>query len=410
MTYNAIVTTLKSVRKHPNADRLQLASCHWNQVVVWLNNYEWELWVYFPVDWRLSEWFCQVNDLIRRKDENWNLCWGMFNENRKIKIQKFRWEKSEWYWCPMSMLPLNDLKEWDMFTEIEWKIICEKFITKATYEAQWKTSKKVEIPNFPKHIDTENIKYYRNNLEDWDLVTITHKLHWTSQRTWLVPVEKKYPRYMFWKKNWFVYEKVLGSRNVVLWKNKDDWFHSIGFRRQADAKIEPRKWEIWFYEIVWYEFEWKPIMWQVSLKKLDKDTRNEYKDTLPDTMTYSYWLNDWQFEIYVYRIAIINEDWNLYDLPRSKVKERCRDMWVKHVFEFSQEIFKKRNLKKLQEKLDKLHDWVDILDNNHWREWVCIRVDKAYWETRIYKMKNFLFLSLEHCQKESWDVDIEEAS
>ena len=76
MTYNAIVTTLKGVRKHPNADRLQLASCHWNQVVVWLDAKEWDLWVYFPVDWRLSEDFCIKNDLVRRKNPDWSVAGG----------------------------------------------------------------------------------------------------------------------------------------------------------------------------------------------------------------------------------------------------------------------------------------------------------------------------------------------
>lgn len=409
MKYNAIVTTLKSVRKHPNADRLQLASCHWNQVVVELDNTEWELGVYFPVDWRLSEPFCLANDLVRRKDAEGNLCWGMFNDNRKIKIQKFRWEKSEWYRCPMSYLPANNLVEGDMFTHIGEHMICEKFITKATQYAQGKT-KKNEIANFPKHFDTENIRYYWENLEVGDLITITHKLHWTSQRTWLVPVEKKYPRYKFWKKNWYEYERVLWSRNVVLGEKKEDWYHSIGFRRKADALITPRKWEVWFYEIVWYEFEWKPIMGQVSLKGLDKDTRDEYKKVLPEVMTYSYWLPDWASDIYVYRIAIINEDWQMVDLPRSKVKERCRDNWVKHVPEITQVIFYEESLQPLKNLCEEYHDWPDSIDKRHWREWICIRVDKVSGDTRIYKMKNFLFLSLEHCQKEAWEVDVEEAS
>ncbi len=182
MTYQAIVTSLKSVRKHPNADRLNIASCHGNQVVVWLEAKEWDLWVYFPVDWRLSEDFAIKNDLVRRKDENWNQVWGMFNENRKIKIQKIRWEKSEWFRCPMSYFDSykHSLKEWDMFTEIWGTVICEKFITLSTKNAQWTAKTRKEIKCFPKHLDTENIKYYRNNLEDGDLLTITLKLHLLS--------------------------------------------------------------------------------------------------------------------------------------------------------------------------------------------------------------------------------------
>ena len=412
MTYNAIVTTLKSVREHPNADRLKLASCHWNQVVIGLNNTEWELWVYFPVDWRLSEDFATRNDLVRRKDEDWNVCWGMFDVNRKIKIQKLRWEKSEWFWCPIALFDSykHNLQEWDMFTHIGEDMICEKFVTKATQKAQWQWWAKKEIKSFPKHMDTENIKYYWNNLEEWDLITITLKLHWTSQRQWLVPVLKENPRWKFWSKPTFEFQNVLWTRNVILWNNSEWGFHTIWFRRQSEAKITPRKNEIWYYEIVWYEYEWRPIMGKVSLKSLDKDTRNEYKTILPEEMVYSYWLQDWASEVYVYRIAIVNEDWQLYDLPRNKVKERCRDCWVKYTPEIEQLIFKKRDLKKLQKKLELYHDWLDPIDNRHWREWVCIRVDKDSWDTRIYKMKNFLFLSLEHCQKESWDVDVEEAS
>lgn len=412
MTYNAIITTLKSVRKHPNADRLNLASCHWNQVVVWLDAKEGDLGIYFPVDWRLSEEFATRNDLVRRKDENWNPCGWMFNDNRKVKIQKLRWEKSEWFWCPITYIETysHDLKEWDMFTHIWKDLICEKFLTLTTQNAQKQWWAKKEIKAFPKHMDTENIKYYRNNLEEWDLLTITLKLHWTSQRQGLIPVEMASPRWKFWSKTRFKFTSVLGTRNVVLNNSNDGWFHTIWFRRQAEAKITPRKNEVWYYEIVWYEHEGKSIMGNVSLKSLDKDTRDEYKTLLPETMTYSYWFSDGASEIYVYRIALVNEDGQLYDLPRSKVKERCRDCWVNHVPEIEQLIFKKKDLKKLQKKLELYHDWLDPIDSTHRREGVCIRVDKTSWDTRIYKMKNFLFLSLEHAQKEAGDMDVEEAS
>lgn len=411
MTYQAIVTTLKSVRKHPNADRLQLASCHWNQVVIGLDNTEWELGVYFPVDWRLSENFCAKNDLIRRKDADWNVCWGMFNDNRKIKIQKFRWEKSEWFRCPMSYFKEyeHNLKEWDMFTSLNTTLICEKFITASTRSAQQWWAKK-EIKSFPKHIDTENIKYYWDQLSEWDLITITLKLHWTSQRQGYVPVLEKSPRWKFWSKDTYTFKNVLWTRNVVLWDNSDWGYHTIWFRRQAEAKITPRKNEVWYYEIVGYEHEGKSIMWKVSLKSLDKDTRKDYEKLLPEEMVYSYWLPDWASDVYVYRIAVVNEDWQLYDLPRSKVKERCRDCWVNHVPEMEQFILNEEKINELPHLCELLHDWLDPIDNRHWREWICIRVDKTNGQTNIYKMKNFLFLSLEHCQKEAWEVDVEEAS
>lgn len=50
MSYCGYVTTLKNVRKHPNADRLVLADCFGNTVCVANTYKEGDLGVYFPVD------------------------------------------------------------------------------------------------------------------------------------------------------------------------------------------------------------------------------------------------------------------------------------------------------------------------------------------------------------------------
>ena len=48
MAYNAIITKLKNVRTFPGADRLMLATCVGNQVVIGLDHLEDELGIYFP--------------------------------------------------------------------------------------------------------------------------------------------------------------------------------------------------------------------------------------------------------------------------------------------------------------------------------------------------------------------------
>lgn len=50
MAYCGYVTTLKNVRKHPNADRLVLADCFGNTVCVTNSYKEGDIGVYFPVD------------------------------------------------------------------------------------------------------------------------------------------------------------------------------------------------------------------------------------------------------------------------------------------------------------------------------------------------------------------------
>ena len=52
--YKGIVTRLKNVRPHSNADKVQLATCHGNQVVVGLDSLEDHWGVYFPCDGQLS--------------------------------------------------------------------------------------------------------------------------------------------------------------------------------------------------------------------------------------------------------------------------------------------------------------------------------------------------------------------
>ncbi len=415
--YNAILTKIQNIRPHNNADRLDVSSIYWNQVIVAKWTQIWELWVFFPIDGRLWENFCTQNNLIRRKDESGNIVWGMFDENRKIRCQKLRWERSEWFRVPISYFDylnydFSQHNEWYMFNTIWKEKLCDKFISDATVKSKGAYStNKWATKRFPKHLDTSNIKYYRPDIKKWDLVTLTIKLHWTSQRSWYVLNEVKTPRRNIRKKHKIEYEHVVGSRNVIVSSHKNDWYHSTSFRMEANKKFEfINKWELFFYEIVWYEWLWSPIMWKVFLNSLDKDTEKELLELwMPKQMEYSYWCEDGMFETYVYRVATVNEDWIMYELPRSSVKERCNSIWVKVCPELHQEIFD-GDLDRLKLICNAFYDWPDLIDNKHRREWIVIRIDKRNWWTEFYKYKNFTFLSLEDKQKSANVVDIEESS
>lgn len=99
MSYQAVVCELRNTRKHPNADRIKLATVLGNQVVIGLEHRDGEVGIFFPVDGQLSEQFCTAHDLVRRKDpvtgENVG---GFFNKNRKVRAQKFRGQISEGGW------------------------------------------------------------------------------------------------------------------------------------------------------------------------------------------------------------------------------------------------------------------------------------------------------------------------
>ena len=176
MAYTGFITTLKNVHKHSNADRLQIGECFGNSVIVSLDYVEGQLGVYFPVDGQLSEEFCKVNDLVRRKDENGNPCGGYLDpEKRNIKALKLRGEKSDGLFLPLTCLAdfckISELKDGDTISTLNGKEICKKYIPRCDYVRHHGTApgKKAKVnfaPTFYEHIDTPQLAYNLNALNN----------------------------------------------------------------------------------------------------------------------------------------------------------------------------------------------------------------------------------------------------
>ena len=131
------ITELKNVRKHPNADRLLLGDCFGNTVCVSTDYKEGQLGIYFQSGLQLSENFCNVNDLVRRKDENGNDVGGYLDPiKRNITTIKLRGEKSDGLFLPLNSLDYcfndncaeNHLKIGDTIDVVNGNLICEKYI------------------------------------------------------------------------------------------------------------------------------------------------------------------------------------------------------------------------------------------------------------------------------------------
>lgn len=94
--YCAYITTIKELRKHSNADRLQCATIFGNNVIVDLTYKEGQRVIYFPTDGQLSKEFAIDNNLVRKKDENGNNIGGYLDpDKRNITALKLRGEKSD---------------------------------------------------------------------------------------------------------------------------------------------------------------------------------------------------------------------------------------------------------------------------------------------------------------------------
>ena len=93
--YNAYITKIKNVRKHSNADRLNVGECFGNQVIVGLDVKEDEMGIYFPTDGQLDIEFLKANDLLAYTDPVTNeRKGGYFEEKGRVKTMKSKTTKS----------------------------------------------------------------------------------------------------------------------------------------------------------------------------------------------------------------------------------------------------------------------------------------------------------------------------
>lgn len=131
--YNAYVTTIKNLRKHPNADRLQLGECFGNTVCVSMEYTDGQIGVYFPTDGQLSVEFADANNLLRKKDVDGNNIGGYMDpDKRNVTSIRLRGEKSDGLFLPLACLEsfgdVSNLKVGDVITTFNGHEICTKYI------------------------------------------------------------------------------------------------------------------------------------------------------------------------------------------------------------------------------------------------------------------------------------------
>ena len=429
--YKATVLRIKNVRPHPNADRVQLATCHGNQVVVGLDVQEGHIGVYFPADGQLSHEFCHANNLYREAslnkfpDENG----GMFDSNRRVRAQKFRGEISDGFWVPLHQFGFIQVTGLDVegFEFDEWcgVHICNKYVNPNTIKAsQQNKNTKTRVAKtsvmFKEHFDTEHFGKYLHEFKDGEQITVTEKLHGTSGRVAHVLINRE----LTWKDKLagFFGVKVKeqewgylnGTRRVVLEESSGTQFHDPTIREIAFDKFKDnlRKGETVYFEIVGFESTGTSIMPAVDVEKLkDKDLLKKYGNL----MYYSYGCAPSTCEIYVYRITMTNEDGQSIDLSWNDVKSRCTEIGVKYVPEIETLMLDSldKDDRDVQyeffEKIDGHAQGDSILDNRHLREGVCVRIDQYGLKPKVFKHKSFNFKVLEGIIKDSGIVDAEEA-
>jgi hypothetical protein len=426
--YKAYITTLKKIEKHPNADRLFITECFGNSVIIGSDMKEGQTVVYFPTDGRLSEEYCEKNNLIGTTDANGNRIGGYFDQRRKVTTIKLRKYPSDGFVAPIETLlytgvDLKNLKEGMLFDEINGHKVCEKYITQATRSASQKVGKPrnktfkeiIFYDNFKEHKDTEQLVYYIQNLKKGDVLVLSSKMHGTSQRS-AYTQEKKFSKFanvinsLFKReviKPIISWKYVCGTRRVIikdLERNTGYYGDKEEFRKVAHNNFlgKLHKGETAYYEVVGWVNSSTPIMNKCSNEKLGSDFIKKYgKETI-----FSYGCLPGISEVYVYRMSMTNEDGVEIDYDWETVKRRCDEMSIKHVPEYSKFVYD-GNSEKLLNVCKELAEGEDPVGKTHIKEGVVIRIDGCKW--KAYKFKSTDFKILEGIIKDTDVIDIEEA-
>jgi hypothetical protein len=389
-----------------------------------------ELGVFFPTDGQLSDEFCTNNNLYPVFDEKGKRTGGGFIDpkNRRVRAQTFRGVKSYGFWMPISCasytgVDLSALTPGMAFCDLNEHQVCNKYVTAATSSSMSQTGKRVKrgaTPTFPKHVDTDQFKYYYETIPTGSKITITLKVHGTSQRSGYCfePIKNKW-----WKKpiiglcrlfgvsvkmaDW---QYLNGTRNVILEHTDEAGFYGTNdFREKAFHRFSQllKKGEVVYYELVGWVDENTTIMSSVSTSALGKEFVKKYGET----MVYKYGCVPGTCEIYVYRIAQFNEDGEAIELSWEQVKQRCSELGLNHVPEIDQLYYEPgSDPAKLRHIVESYTSGVDLIDPGHIREGVVVRIDHKG-KTQFLKNKSFDFLVLEGVIKENeTTVDIEEAA
>ena len=457
MAYVAYITQLKNLRKHPNADRLQLGECFGNTVCVSLEYVDGQMGIYFPTDGQLSIEYAEHNNLLRKKDENGNNVGGYMDPNkRNVTSIRLRGEKSDGLFMPLSSLDYcypdikggaaSMLNVGDTIDVVNGHDVCTKYIpvhkTRSGHASEGNRTRKKKVPVAPlfaEHADTEQLAYNLDAFKAGDEVEITLKMHGTSQRTGYLPVFKGEKKTLFQKLfrksgipiyNW---DYVSGTRRVVLDDFEGGFYGSNEFREQHSKVFENKlhKGETVYYEVVGFTTTGQPIMSDASNKKLnDKEFVKQYGDTTrfsygcaPDgyvimwgqnnERTFSMPVEKPQSDIYVYRMTMTNEDGDVVEYAPDFMRYRCEQMGVKCVQMFAKFIIPD-NLEVspgeyVKDIAEKYYDGPDPVGKTHVREGVVCRIINRP-KFAAYKHKNFSFKVLEGIIKESAETpDMEEA-
>jgi hypothetical protein len=428
--YQAYITRIKNLRKAENSDRLQIGECFGSSVIVSLEYTDNQLGIFFPVDGQLSLEYCQINNLLRKKDSAGNQIGGFLEEDKRhIRALKLRGNVSDGLFMPLSSLETFGstaaLKEGDIVTVFNGHEIARKYIPHNNTRNKGNDDNgrrlkgkekrnRIQYPFFVEHIDTPQLRFCMSNFKIGDIICITEKVHGTSTRN-AYTLCISHRRNLFHKifglngKELREYKYIVGTRRTTLTNHTEGGFYGTNtFRLNWANKINGKlnAGEEVFGEIAGFIAPNSPIMPRGDNKKTQD---KEFIQKFGKTTTFSYGCNEeeGQSRFFIYRMTYTSPEGYVIEYPWDLVKIRAEQMGFETVPELDRFIYTTE-----EDFINRINKWMDIsstIDSTHIIEGVVVRALNAP-IFRVAKEKSFNFKVIESIIKiDAIEPDREEA-
>lgn len=420
MAYFGLITNLRNVRKDPNSDRLYLADCFNEGVIVGEDAAEGQIVLYLPADGKIERWFGDKFKLFRKNLDGTEQG-GYLEDNGHIKAIKLRGNESAGIVIDIcKIFSIYGEQPWDVGDKVDsinGKKFCEKYVPKRksggggnTPKTSYKGRKAAGIiyPEFAMHSDTEQLAYNTDKFREGDILNMTLKMHGTSQRSMRTYAElpRGFFRRLFHMKPKTEEAYVLGTRRCVVTSDSNGYYGNDKFRfphHERIARYVKPGMEV-FYEVVgWYGPGMTDTIMPIAdnSKVNDKKFRKKYG---PATI-FSYGCEPGSSKMFVYRITENNGE---YEYTPDEITHWCEVAGVDRVPIIEDFVF--TSVEDLNDRINRyFEDLTDPVGKNHVKEGVVVRIVNRRTFT-AFKQKTLEFKILEGIVKDTADApDMEEA-
>lgn len=407
--YNAIVTTITKLVPFDNCDNVQGSLIFGFQAVVSKDVQIGDVGIFFMAETQLSDEYCSNNNLFRHEDLNKDKSQkGYIEDSRRIKAVKFRGNRSDGLFMPLSSLDWtgidsSKLKPGDEFSSVNGKEICRKYVRRVRAnigpsQQKAKRFNRVDPEFFPEHFKTDHFLKYVSDLDPNTEVIVSQKIHGTSIRIANTKVKRKLSlrdriaRVFGANIQMNEYDYIFGSRKVVKDPSIKEQNHYYGtdIWNTEGEKLRgliPENY-ILFGELIGWTSDGAAIQ-----------------------QSYAYGIEKGKCELYIYRVAFINDRGLLQDMSWDHMIEFCKERDLRVVPEIWRGKLKDLDISQYLDKRlfeEGYRNCVDLGILGIVDEGVVIRIDRK--RPYCLKAKSPIFIEHESKMMDQEVVDIEEES